>query len=280
MKLGVHASRAGGLKNAPQRARENYDAETFQLFTKSQRRWKAKPIQDNEVNAYHEAMEEHGYDENDAFVHGAYLINIASPDDEQVDKSIEALIDELERASKINALGVCFHPGSHKKSGEEDGIHRVTEGIQRVLDQAPDDVLLMIENTPGAGTQVGYTFKHLATWLDAFPPDRVALTLDTCHLFVAGHDLRPPAYEETMERLETHLDPARVKAWHLNDARYPFESNKDGHAPIGEGHLGLDAFEPLLNDDRWQGLPSSLETSPDVYETDLKRLREIRTLDA
>lgn len=279
MKLGVHASRAGGLENAPERAREAYDAESFQLFTKSQRRWNAKPIQDAEVTAYRKALDEHGYDAKDAFVHGAYLINLASPDDEQVDKSVDALVDELERASKIDALGVCFHPGSHKGSGEDDGIQAVTEGIQRVLDQAPSDVLLLIENTPGAGNQVGQAFEHLATWLDAFPRDRVALTLDTCHLFVAGYDLRSPAYEDTMERLEAHIDPDRVATWHLNDARYPFGSNKDGHAPIGEGHLGIEGFQPLLRDARWRGLPSSLETSPDVYKTDLKRLREVRTVE-
>lgn len=280
MKLGVHASRAGGLDNAPQRAREEYDAECFQLFTKSQRRWNAKPIQSSEVEAYHEAMDEHGYDANEAFVHGAYLINLASPDDEQVDKSVDALVDELERASKIDALGVCFHPGSHKGSGIEEGLERVEEGIDRVLERAPDDVLLMIENTPGAGTQLGHSFEHLSAWLEAFSTDRLALTLDTCHLFVAGHDLRPGAYEDTMEALEAHLDADRVAAWHLNDARYVFESNKDGHAPIGDGHIGLEGFEPLLSDDRWEGLPSSLETSPDVYKMDLERLSKVRTVDA
>ncbi len=278
MKLGVHASKAGGMQNAPRRAREEYDAECFQVFTKSQRRWSGSPLGGGEVKAYQEALDEHGYEASDVFVHGAYLINMASPEDEQVDKSVDALVDELERASKIDALGVCFHPGSHKGQGEAFGVERTTEGIQRVLDRAPSDVLLMVENMPGAGNQVGHKLEHLEAWMDAFPADRVALTLDTCHLFVSGFDLRGDAYEDTMEKLEAHVDTDRVAAWHLNDARYAFGSNKDGHAPIGEGNLGTEGFEPLLADERWQGLPSSLETTPETYNADLKRLRDARSL--
>lgn len=279
MKLGVHASKAGGLQNAPERAREAYGAECFQVFTKSQRRWSASPIEEDEVEAYKEALDEQGYDEDEVFVHGAYLINLASPDDEQVEKSKDALVDELERASKIDALGVCFHPGSHKGEGEAFGVERVREEIGEVLDRAPDDVLLMIEGMPGAGNQVGHKPEHLGAWLEAFPADRLALTLDTCHMFVAGLDLRADAYEATMETLASHVDLDRVVAWHLNDARNPFGSNKDGHAPIGEGELGLEGFEPLLNDERWQGIPASLETTPDTYATDLKRLRDLRAIE-
>lgn len=280
MKLGVHASKAGGVSNAPRRAREDYDAECLQIFTKSQRRWSASPIEDGEVEAYHAELEAHGYAPEDVFVHGAYLINLASPDDEQVDKSVDALVDEVERASKIDALGVCFHPGSHKGEGEAFGVERVTEGIGRVLDRAPDDVLLMIEGMPGAGNQVGHDPEHLGTWLDAFPADRLALTLDTCHLFAAGFDLRPDGYEETMETLEASFDLDRVVTWHLNDARYGFDERKDGHAAIGEGELGIEGFEPLVNDARWQGIPASLETSPDTYVADLKRLRDVRRIEA
>lgn len=279
MKLGVHASKRGGVSNAPRRAREDYDAECLQIFTKSQRRWSASPIEDDEVEAYHAALDEHGYAPDEVFVHGAYLINLASPDDEQVDKSVDALVDELERASRIDALGVCFHPGSHKGEGEAFGVERVTEGIGRVLDRAPDDVLLMVEGMPGAGNQVGHKPEHLGTWLETFPADRVALTLDTCHLFAAGFDLRPDAYEGTIETLEASIDLDRVATWHLNDARHPFGSNKDGHAPIGEGELGIEGFERLVNDERWQGVPASLETSPDTYTTDLKRLLDLREIE-
>lgn len=278
MKLGVHASKAGGLQNAPPRA-DDFGAECLQVFTKSQRRWSASPIEADEVTAYKQALDEHGYDEDDVFVHGAYLINLASEDDDQVDQSVDALVDELERASKIDALGVCFHPGSHKGAGEDYGVERVTEAIGRVLDRAPEDVLLLVEGMPGAGTQMGADPAHLGAWMDAFPEDRVGLTLDTCHLFAAGYDLRPDAYEDTMETLASHFDLDRVATWHLNDARNPLGSNKDGHAPVDEGELGLEGFEPLLADERWAGVPASLETTPDTYETDLKRLREVQTVE-
>lgn len=278
MKLGVHASKAGGLSNAPARARE-YGAECLQIFTKSQRRWSASPIEDDEVEAYHDALEESGYTADEVFVHGAYLINLASPDDEQVDKSVDALVDELERASRIDAIGVCFHPGSHLGEGEQFGVERVTDGIGRVLDRAPDDTLALIEGMPGAGNQVGHKPEHLGAWMDAFPADRVGITLDTCHMFVAGLDLRPDAYDDTIEELEGHIDLDRVATWHLNDARNPFGSNKDGHAPVGEGELGIEGFERLLNDERWQGIPASLETTPDSYKTDLKRLYDVREIE-
>jgi len=279
MKLGVHASISGGVENAPGRAAD-YGAECLQVFTKNQRRWEpSSPITDEDVEAFEAALDEHGYEASDTFAHASYLINIASEDDEQFEKSVDAIVTELERASKLGLLGVCFHPGSHKGAGEEFGVGRVEQGIGEALDRAPDDTLLMVEGMPGAGTQMGADPEHLGAWTDAFPADRVALTLDTCHMFVAGLDLRPDAYADTMDRLEACFDLDRVASWHLNDARNPFESNKDGHAPVGEGELGLAGFEELLTDERWSGVPASLETTPDVYETDLKRLREIRTVD-
>jgi deoxyribonuclease-4 len=280
MKLGVHASISGGVENAPERA-DGFGAECLQIFTKNQRRWDPSgPITDEDAQAFADQLEEHGYELSDTFAHASYLINIASDDDEQFDKSVDAIVTELERASKLGLLGVCFHPGSHKGAGEDFALDRVQQGIGEALDRAPDDVLLLVENMPGAGTQVGYDPDHLAHWLDAFPADRVGLTLDTCHLFVAGHDLRGDAYEATTDELASRVDLDRVETWHLNDARHPYESNKDGHAAIGEGELGLAAFEALLADERWSGLPASLETSPETYEADLKRLREVRRVDA
>lgn len=276
MKLGVHASKAGGLQNAPQRARDEYDAECLQVFTRNQRRWSSSPLDDEEVERYKKALDAHAYRPEDVFVHGSYLVNLASPDDEQIEKSVDAMVDELERADTIDALGVCFHPGSHKGEGEAFGVAQVTEAIGTILDRAPSDPLLMIEGMPGAGNQVGHKAEHLATWLDAFPADRVALTLDTCHLFAAGYDLRGATYKETMEELGSHFDLDRVAAWHLNDARNPFDSRKDGHAPIGDGEIGLEGFKPLLNDARWHGLVSSLETTPETYRTDLDRLQRLR----
>lgn len=278
MKLGVHASIAGGLHNAPEEARETYDAEAFQIFTKNQRRWAAPELTEEDVEAFQEAVEAFGYARDEVFAHGSYLINIASPDDDQFDKSVDALVVELERASRLGLLGVCFHPGSHKGEGESFGIERVTQGIGQVLDRAPPDTLLMIEGMPGAGNQVGHDPDHIGAWTDAFPADRLAVTLDTCHLFAAGLDLRPQAYEATMDRLDGAFGLDRVASWHLNDARYGFGDHKDGHAAIDEGNLGLEGFEPLLADDRWEGIPASLETSPDTYETDLKRLLDIRTI--
>jgi deoxyribonuclease-4 len=280
MKLGVHASIRGGVQNAPERARD-FGAECLQIFTKNQRRWEPSgPITDEEAEAFREQIDEHGYELADTFAHGSYLINVASDDDEQFDKSVDALVTELERASKLDLLGVCFHPGSHKGAGEEFALDRVVDGIEAALERSPDDTLLLVEGMPGAGTQVGDDLEHLAHWMDALPADRVGLTLDTCHLFVAGYDLRPEAYEATMQDLASTIDLDRVESWHLNDARHPYESAKDGHAAIGDGELGLAAFEALLSDERWAGLPASLETSPDTYETDLKRLRDVRSVDA
>ncbi len=278
MKLGVHASIAGGVENAPERARE-FGAESLQIFTKNQRRWEpSSPISQEDAEAFQAGLAEHGYEASDAFAHGSYLVNIASDDDEQFEKSVDALVTELERASKLGLLGVCFHPGSHKGAGVEFALERVEQGIGRVFDRSPADTLLMIEGMPGAGTQVGHDPDHLGYWMDAFPEDRLGLTLDTCHLFAAGWDLRPASYEETMDRLSSAFDLSRVVSWHLNDARYPFASNRDGHAAIGEGELGLEGFEPLLCDERWEGIPSSLETQPETYEMDLQRLRKVRNL--
>ncbi len=277
MLLGVHASIAGGLHNAPEEARTAYDAEAVQIFTKNQRQWSAPPLTEEDVTSFHEAVEAHGYHLDTVFAHGSYLINLANPDDEKQAKSIDALVDELERASQLGILGVCFHPGSHLGKGEEFGIERINEAIGEVLDRAPADTLLMLENTAGTGNNLGYDPEHLATWLDAHPTDRLAVTLDTCHTFAAGHELRPGGYEETMEAFEAVMDLSRVRAWHLNDSVHPLGSKKDRHAEIGEGELGLEAFERLVNDERFHGTPASLETSPDTYASDLDKLRKVRS---
>ncbi|MDX1611521.1 MAG: deoxyribonuclease IV [Candidatus Thermoplasmatota archaeon] len=276
MKLGVHASIAGGLHNAPEEAREEYDAQCLQIFTKNQRQWAAPELTEEDVASFQEALSSHGYTGADVFAHASYLINLANPKEEKRAQSVDALVVELERASRLGILGVCFHPGSHLVKGETFGLERITESLGMVLDRAPSDTLLMIEGTAGTGNNLGFEHEHLGIWMDAFPADRLGITLDTCHLFAAGHDLRPGAYEKTMEAMDQAFGLDRVHAWHLNDSEHPLGSKKDRHAAIGQGEIGVGAFACLVNDARWADTISSLETSPDSYARDLEVLQGLR----
>lgn len=277
MQLGAHMSIGDGLDDAPRLGTEKYDCEVIQIFTRNPRGYSVDPLEDEEVEAWEEAMAE--ADLGPTLVHAMYLINLAEPDDEKWERAVDQLRIELERADALDIPWVVFHPGSHKSSSREEGLERVAEGIDRAIEAAGDvDAIPLVEGMPGAGTQVGRSFEELAAILDqADRSDRVGVCLDTCHLFVAGYPIHEgKGYEETIRRFDDVVGLEKLEAWHLNDARNEFESEKDGHAPVGEGHIGEGAFERLVNDDRFEDVPGYLETSEDVYEQDLETLYRLR----
>ena len=227
MQLGAHMSAAGGVSNAFARA-ESVDSTALQIFVKNANQWKAKPIPAEEIAAF--AAERRRTGIQPVIAHASYLINLASPETELFDRSVDALVDELERCEALELDGLVMHPGSHVGQGEKKGLARVAKGVNAVFRRTKGfRVKLLLETTAGQGTNLGARFEHLAVIREAVKePERVGWCVDTCHIFAAGYDLRTSdAVAATMDEFERTLGFAALGAVHLNDSLKPFDSRRD-----------------------------------------------------
>lgn len=279
--LGAHMSIAGGYHKAVEAAAA-LGMDCVQLFTKNNNQWKAAPLADDDAARFEAALERTGI--RLPCAHDSYLINLASPQDELWERSIDAFVVELERADRLGLAGVVMHPGACTGSTEEEGLARVVEAFDRVLDRtAGGRTGIWVETTAGQGTTLGWRFEHLAAILDGVrDPSRFGVCLDTCHVFAAGYPLGTRAeYRATLDEFDRLVGLERLRACHLNDSLKPLGSRVDRHAHIGEGHLGLEPFRHLLNDPRLAELPMYLETNKgerDGRDLDAINLETLRSL--
>lgn len=278
-KLGAHMSTAGGVSKAFERGR-SIGCDTMQIFTRNQNRWDSKPLTPEEIERWHAAAASTGI--APVVSHASYLINLGSPDDALWEKSIEAMVDELQRAEALGLLGVVVHPGAHMEQGEEAGIARVVAGLDRVHAATPGfRTLTLLEITAGQGSTLGYRFEHLAAMRQGVAePERVAVCFDTCHAFAAGYDLRTPeTYAATMAEFDRVIGLELLKCFHFNDSKGTLGNRKDRHEHIGKGGIGLSGFAHILNDPRLVHVPMILETpkSDDMHE-DVENLAVLRSL--
>jgi deoxyribonuclease-4 len=277
--LGSHVSVAGGVDKGIDRA-VALDMTAVQIFTKNANQWAAKPLDPAVVDRFHQKLVD--CEIRHVVAHDSYLINVASPDDAVWEKSIDALKTELDRCDILSIPYLVSHPGAHMGSGVDAGIDRVAAAINRIHTELPDGkAAVAIETTAGQGTTMGRTFEEIARMIDAIDDKkRVAVCLDTCHIFVAGYDLlTPAAYEQTMKQFDDVIGLPYLRVLHLNDSLKGLGSFRDRHKHIGEGELGIEPFRYLLNDPRLAGLPGILETpKDDDYEDDLRNLTVLRSL--
>lgn len=260
LRLGAHMSIAGGFDKAVERAKA-VDADALQIFTKNQNQWRARPIADDEVTRFKAALEETGI--GPVVAHDSYLINLASPKDELWEKSIAAFREELERCELLGIPFLVTHPGSHTGSGTDAGIERVVAALDRIHTDSPGlNVVTLLETTAGQGSNLGATFEELQRMLDGVrQPERVAICMDTCHIYVAGYDIcSPEAYAETMATFDRLIGIDKIEALHFNDAKHPHGSRKDRHHLISHGCIGIGGFWNFVNDGRLSGKPALLET--------------------
>ena len=277
--LGAHQSIAGGVENALARGQEA-GCDTIQIFVKTPNRWASKPIAQENIVAFRQAVGESGI--WPVFAHSLYLINLATPDDTLWQKSMDALVDDLDRCEQLGLPGLVMHPGSHMGSGEEVGIARIAAALDQTHARLPGyGVQVWLEITAGQGAHLGYTFAQLQAMIDAVSePERLGVCFDTAHAFAAGYELRTrEGYEATWREFDEILGLDRLKAIHLNDSKRELGSRVDRHEHIGKGLLGLEPFRFLVNDQRFRGIPMTLETekSPDLAE-DKENLAVLRSL--
>ena len=279
MLFGAHESIADGVQHAVLRGKQA-TCDTIQMFNKSTNQWQAKPFAKEELDAYFLAIEETGV--TVAVSHTSYLINIASPDKRLNKISYLSLKEELERCETLKIPNLVFHPGSHVGSGEQVGLDKIAENINKLFAELPKNrVTLLLETTAGQGSNLGYTFEQLACIIDKVEDKkRVGVCLDTCHIFAAGYPITEPKdYRETMKKFDEVIGLKRLRIIHANDSLREFGSKKDRHEHIGKGHIGRQAFANFINDRRLQKVPMILETpKEDDLAEDIENLKILRSL--
>jgi deoxyribonuclease-4 len=272
-------STGGGVHKAPERG-EAATCDVIQVFTKNNMQWNSKPLPANAGVLFQEACERHGIQL--AFGHTSYLINLGAVEEPTIERSIAALKDEIERADLLGLPFLVLHPGGHMGEGEDKGLQTIASRLDQVLSESPESrVKIALEITAGQGTQLGFSFGHLAALIEmAEYSDRLGVCLDTAHMFAAGYDIRTEeSYTSTMAEMEDTIPLDRLLAWHLNDSKADLGSRVDRHQHIGKGLIGVEAFRLLINDVRFRDLPMILETPKGkTHSEDIENLSLLRSL--
>jgi deoxyribonuclease-4 len=278
MLIGAHVSTAGGLVNAHGRGVE-IGADAIQVFNQSPRMWKPTRWKDDDVTAFNELMTDGPIES--IVIHAVYLINCASKDPEIRAKSLASLTHSLRMGDMIGADGVVLHPGSTVGEPHEEAIERVGEVLREALAES-DSCPLLLEDTAGAGNTLGRSFEELARLIElGGGHERLGLCLDSCHLLASGFDVRTAeGVAQVMDDCVALVGEQRLRCLHVNDSQTPLGSNRDRHAPLGDGELGAAGCAAFLSEPRFDGLPAIFE-GPGVdgkapTATDIDRAREFR----
>ena len=276
-RIGAHVSAAGGVENAPLNALE-IGADAFALFVKNQRQWSAKALVIESINKFDENLKLANIKKEHVLPHNSYLINLGHPDAEKRKKSINAFIDEIQRANLLGLKMINFHPGSHlREISENECLENISNSINFIIANT-SDVKLVIENTAGQGSNLGYKLEHLAYLIDKTQnKQRVGVCIDTCHFFAGGYDLRSKeSYKKTMSEFDKLVGYKYLSGMHLNDSKNSLGVKKDRHESIGKGTIGFEAFENIMRDENIDEIPLILETiNPEIWADEIKLLRQM-----
>jgi len=275
--LGAHVSIAGGIFNAPERGVQT-GCGVIQLFTQNSNQWKGKAVTDQDAALFKEKLAASGLRE--VVCHDIYLINLASAPGDVQDKSIAAFREEMERCARLGIQKIIMHPGSHNGDGEEVGIRRICEAFDLLFSLVPQFTgKVLLENTAGQGTNLGYRFEHLQAIIEGTSHrDRFGVCFDTCHAFAAGYQIADrDGYRRTFEEFEKTIGLSKLLAFHLNDSKKGLGCKVDRHEHIGAGALGLEPFRFILNDPNFAQVPKFIETPKEdgMDEQNLKLLRSL-----
>jgi len=273
--IGAHVSAAGGVDRSPENGRR-LSCEAIQIFTRSQRQWRAPPLLPAIARAFRAGMAEHGLAA--AIAHASYLFNLAG-DGRALSLSREGLLDEWDRTEALGLQGIVLHPGAHLGRGEAAGIDRVAESLNRVESRRPRHrSRILLECTAGQGSALGHRLEHLEAILRGLRrSERFGVCLDTAHLFAAGYDIRTRAgLLLVLEEFNRRIGLDRLRAFHLNDSKTPLGSRVDRHEHLGRGRIGIEPFRVLVNDARFDAIPMVIETEETGHRRDLAVLRRLR----
>lgn len=279
MKFGAHMPTSGGVWKALQRG-VSIGCDIVQIFVKNNMQWFGKPHAPDALALY--ANELASQKISAVFGHAGYLINLGAPACDNREKSVQSLIQEIGFATDLGLPFLVMHPGAHLGQGEKAGLKQIAIGINEVLRATKmSPVRIALENTAGQGSCLGWDLRHLAEIYGKVErPERLAVCLDTCHLFAAGYDIRTPkGWDVAMAEAESLFGLQQVVAFHLNDSKAGLGARVDRHEHIGKGQIGHGGFRHIVNDPRFRGVPGCLETpkSDDLHE-DVENLKVLRGL--
>lgn len=290
--IGAHVSAAGGVHKAPARGAE-IAADCIQIFSANQRQWTPKPLTDQIVESWWDECQNHSI--SSVISHSSYLINLCSDTDEKMARSQNALVGELERSQRLGVHGVVLHPGSHLGAGEEDGLRTIAESLDSVFERCDElhgplvcgvreeQVRILLENTAGQGTNLGYRLEHLAEifrLVSSSSRERLGVCMDTCHIFAAGYDISTDSgWDDLWRDYDEILGADSLEAVHVNDSLKACGSRRDRHAGIAAGEIGEVPFKRLMRDERFLGIPMTLETPSgmDGWAAEIAQMRRWQT---
>ena len=282
MQVGMHVSIAGSIDKAVDNAL-TLGCSAFQIFTRNPRGWDAKPLSNSGITDFREKLDAHA-DKIDRFAtvaHMPYLPNLSSPEEDPFSKpSLNSLIDELKRCSKLGIPYLVAHLGSHKGSGDQKGIERLVKNFTNAAKDTPNDVMLLLENTAGQKNSVGSNFEQLASIFSQLKPTkRFGVCFDTCHAFAAGYDLRTEkTAKSTIEQFDKFIGVEHLKIIHLNDSKGEMGCNKDRHEHIGLGKIGETGLSYVVKFANSKKIPIILETPIDDRRDDFGNIKKVKEL--
>jgi len=277
MRFGFHISIAGGFSKVPEKARSR-GCETIQFFSRNPRGWKYEPLAEEEVESYRASIKSSNL--FPVFLHLPYLPNIASYKSKFYGRSVDSIVTDLERAEMLGAQYLIIHIGHRMESSEEESLGAVCDGINQAFERVKNKAILLLENTSGQGSEIGYSFEHIRKIISGVQENNMlGVCLDTAHTFEAGYDVSTKeGLERTLEAFDRSIGLKRLHLLHLNDSKTPLGSRKDRHWHIGEGHIGLEGFRNIVNHPLLSHLPGIMETPRSDTVEDLKNMKVIRSL--
>jgi deoxyribonuclease IV len=279
MLVGLHVSIAGSIDRAVDNAVAT-GCTAFQIFTRNPRGWAAKPLTGKDVTSFKEKLAASKIDRFSTVAHMPYLPNLSSPEKDPFARSVDSLIDEIKRCSKLGIPYIVAHLGSHKGEGDAKGIQMLVKAFTKAAAETPDDVMILLENTAGQKNSVGSDLDQLATILFQLKPaKRFGICFDTCHAFAAGYDMRTEKEaKSTLEKLDKAIGYEHLKILHLNDSKGELGCNLDRHEHIGLGHIGEKGLGYVVKTISRKKIPIILETPIDERRDDVGNLNKAKEL--
>lgn len=269
--LGATVPTTGGIKNAFKWG-DKWKIDAVQFYLTLSRRWEVSPMSDKEIKEFRKAWRESNVKE--VVAHIPYLVNLVSDNKNTKKKSINRLVTEIERAKLLGVKKLVLHPGS---SSNPSKIFELKNSFDKVFQKVnPVSTSIMIETMAGQGNALGGTFKELAEILSILRNDIFGICFDSAHVFEAGYDLKNN-YEEVLQHFNKLIPLEKIKVFHINDSKTSLGSRKDRHAEIGQGKIGLNFFQNLLNDQRFKHVPKIIET-PQMGQRSLYNLKVLKAL--
>lgn len=271
MRIGLHVSIAGSIYESLERARA-LGCNTMQIFSRNPRGWQASKLIKEDVAEFKRLKLK--YDIKPVAVHIPYIINLASPDEKLYRRSIEAYVEDIGRADVLGVESFVTHLGSHVGSGEDNGIGRFSKALDEIIKKAKPKTGILLENTAGSGSWIGYKFEHLARIIEALDDSsNIGVCLDTAHTFEAGYDIKTrKGLEDTLREFDKLLGLELIKIVHFNDSLSPLGSHVDRHEHIGKGKIGLEAMARIINHPGLKNAAFIMETPKESEKDDLRNM--------